>query len=479
MVLLRRNLLLSAMKLFDLLGISAAFLMASFLSTYKIQDLSFAEILSMRIKITNFVIFTGFLLLIHLIFSSFRMYDSRRLSNRWKEIFDVLKANSFAALIFALGSVLFKISLITAYFLLVFWVFSNGILILGRILLRTLLAELRVRGRNIRYMLIVGTNRRAVQFAQKIQSKPELGYRISGFVDNEFAQNGDFKELGYPVVADFETFPGFIRDNVVDEVILSLPVKSMYDRASRILRLCEEQGITVRFLSDIFDLKLGKMKADQFEEDSLITVSSGNIKVFSVLMKRAIDFFFSLVFLLLTAPVSLVISLLIKLTSPGPVFFTQDRIGLNKRRFRLYKFRTMIKGAEKLQTELEQLNEADGPVFKIKADPRITKLGRFLRRSSLDELPQLLNVLKGDISLVGPRPLPERDYQGFDEDWHRRRFSVRPGMTCLWQVNGRGEIPFDKWMELDMEYIDNWSLMLDLKILIKTIPAVLRGSGAV
>jgi lipopolysaccharide/colanic/teichoic acid biosynthesis glycosyltransferase len=182
--------------------------------------------------------------------------------------------------------------------------------------------------------------------------------------------------------------------------------------------------------------------------------------------------------LLVFLPFLPIIATAIKLTSPGPVFFVQERIGINKRRFRVYKFRTMVPDAEKKQAELESLNEVSGPVFKIKKDPRITPIGRILRKLSIDEVPQLFNVLKGDMSLVGPRPLPIRDYNGFSEDWHRRRFSVRPGITCLWQINGRGSIPFEKWMELDMEYIDKWSLWLDLKILAKTFPSVLRGSGA-
>ena len=182
--------------------------------------------------------------------------------------------------------------------------------------------------------------------------------------------------------------------------------------------------------------------------------------------------------LVLLAPVFLIVAILIKLEMSGPVFFVQDRVGLNKRRFRMYKFRTMIGDAEKRQSELESLNEADGPVFKIKNDPRVTRLGKFLRKASIDELPQLLNVLMGDMSLVGPRPLPMRDYHGFDQDWVRRRFSVRPGITCLWQVNGRSSVSFKEWMELDLHYIDHWSFWLDVKLLAKTIPAVVRGTGA-
>ena len=164
-----------------------------------------------------------------------------------------------------------------------------------------------------------------------------------------------------------------------------------------------------------------------------------------------------------------------------PIFFftfTQHRLGLSKRRFRIFKFRTMVSDAEQRIGQLEHLNEVCGPVFKIKNDPRITPIGKFLRKTSIDELPQLLNVLKGDMSLVGPRPLPVRDYEGFTQDWTRRRLSVRPGITCLWQIKGRNSIPFEKWMQLDLQYIDKWSVWLDLEILIRTIPAVLKGSGA-
>jgi len=173
-----------------------------------------------------------------------------------------------------------------------------------------------------------------------------------------------------------------------------------------------------------------------------------------------------------------VIAILVRWTSPGPAFFGQTRVGLNKRQFRMYKFRTMTADAEQIQDQLLNLNEMTGPVFKIKDDPRITPLGRVLRKTSIDELPQVFNVLKGDMSLVGPRAMSLRDYQLFDQDWQRRRFSVKPGITCLWQVNGRNSVPFETWMELDMQYIDKWSLWLDFKILAQTIPAVVKGSGA-
>jgi exopolysaccharide biosynthesis polyprenyl glycosylphosphotransferase len=196
-------------------------------------------------------------------------------------------------------------------------------------------------------------------------------------------------------------------------------------------------------------------------------------------MKRGFDVAVASLLLLLLLPVLLSVAIAVKLSSRGPIFFLQDRIGLNKRRFKIWKFRTMVPGAEKLMATVEARNEATGPVFKMKNDPRVTPVGRWLRRTSLDELPQLFNVLMGDMSLVGPRPLPVRDYEGFNQDWQRRRFSIKPGITCLWQVNGRSGISFDQWMRLDLQYLDEWSLWLDLKILAKTVPAVLKGAGAV
>ena len=199
------------------------------------------------------------------------------------------------------------------------------------------------------------------------------------------------------------------------------------------------------------------------------------------LFKRAFDICFSAVALLVTFPLMGLIAMLIRLTSPGPIFFVQKRLGLNKRMFQIYKFRTMVVDAEQRLKDIEHQNEANGPVFKIKQDPRITMVGAFLRKTSIDELPQLFNVLKGEMSLVGPRPLQVRDYELFEtycQDWQRKRFSVRPGITCLWQIMGRSSTTFEKWMELDLQYIRTWSLWLDLEILAKTVPAVLRGSGA-
>jgi exopolysaccharide biosynthesis polyprenyl glycosylphosphotransferase len=368
--------------------------------------------------------------------------------------------------------------MITLAFIVVFWAMSSLSLILCRLLMREILAWVRTHGRNLRHVLIVGTNPRALEFARIIDDRPELGYQLTGFADEEWTENREFGTNGKSIVTDLEHFPDFLREHIVDEVAIALPMKSFYSQAARIVAVCQEQGIIVRVLASIFDLQKGWVNNRHLDGTAAATFSPTLSEGWPMVCKQLLDIFISSLLLILLAPIFLIVAILIKLDSTGPVFFVQDRVGLNKRRFRMYKFRTMAGDVEKRQSELESLNEADGPVFKIKNDPRVTRLGRSLRKASIDEAPQFLNVLKGDMSLVGPRPLPVRDYQGFDQDSVRRRFSVRPGITCLWQVHGRSSTTFGRWMELDMQYINSWSLWLDLKILAKTVPAVLRGSGA-
>jgi exopolysaccharide biosynthesis polyprenyl glycosylphosphotransferase len=475
---IRRKIAIKTREISDLLIMAACFFLAAYASYSDICPVSFSDCLSMRIKVINFLTFALFLFLWHGLFVLFGLYQSKRLSSASREIFDVLKATfAGSAVLFVVGF-LFRIALVTPKFIALFWVASAVAIIICRLALRFALRAMRLRGRNLRQLLIVGTNQRAIEYAKKVESRPELGYKIVGFVENGWSDNQAFRLSGYSIVTDFNKFPDFIRAHIVDEVMVCLPMKSHYEKSSEIVRICEEQGIIVRFLSDFFNLELASSRAESLDGDSVITIHTGAMQGSPVLVKRGIDVVLSLILLSLLSPLLALTAFLIKLTSPGPVFFIQERVGLNKRKFRLSKFRTMVPGAEKMQKDLEQLNEVSGPVFKIKDDPRITWIGKYLRKTSIDELPQFFNVLKGDMSLVGPRPLPVRDYRGFDEDWQRRRFSVRPGITCLWQIKGRSNISFEKWMELDMEYIDSWSLGLDLRILINTIPVVLRGSGA-
>jgi exopolysaccharide biosynthesis polyprenyl glycosylphosphotransferase len=478
MMYLRRRLLLEAAKLFDLAVMIFSFGLATLLVVYRTPTISLARFLAMRIKVANFALFACFLLAWHLVFSSFGLYSSKRLSSRWAEVLDVAKATTLGSAIIFAAAIVLRIQMVTPLFIQVFWAACTLAGAGSRVLLRYLLGGIRRRGRNLREMVVVGTNPRAIRFARKVEFRPELGYRIVGFVDDAWNGLAEFRKTGYPLVSDFAGFHSFLREHVADEVMVALPMQSSYAQAARIAALCEEQGVVVRVLSDIFNLRLARSTAGEFDGDVVITLSAGAPEGWQRLLKRTLDVSLSLLAMLLLAPLFLLATLIVKLTSPGTAFFVQERVGLNKRRFRLYKFRTMVADAAERQREIEHLNEARGPVFKIRNDPRVTRVGKLLRKTSIDELPQLFNVLKGDMSLVGPRPLPVRDYQGFDQNWQRRRFSVRPGITCLWQIKGRSSLPFEKWMELDLEYIDHWSLGLDFKILAKTIPAVLRGAGA-
>jgi exopolysaccharide biosynthesis polyprenyl glycosylphosphotransferase len=309
-----------------------------------------------------------------------------------------------------------------------------------------------------------------------IEESPDLGLRILGFLDAP-NDTGNVFLLKYKLIGGLDDLEEILRNKIVDEVFVFLPIKSFYSEIEEILHVCENIGVEVKIPTDLFSLKLAKSTVSEYGAVSVIDLYTSPIITWQLLIKRLIDITASAVLLILLSPLFAVVSILIKGTFRGPVFFKQQRVGYNGRFFNCLKFRTMVENAEALQKDLLRLNEMEGPVFKIKNDPRVTKVGRVLRKTSIDELPQLINVLKGDMSLVGPRPpIPSEVNEYVLKD--RRRLSMRPGMTCLWQVKGRNAIPFEKWMELDREYIDNWSLMLDFKILAKTIPAVLRGSGA-
>lgn len=442
---------------------------------------SFAEFLSMKIKLQNFVSFVLLVWVWQFVFSLLGLYGSKRLASRKAEAFDVVKATSLCTVILILFALVLGFRMVNTQFVEIFWV-SSTLLVAGtRLALRAWLRRLRVHGRNFRNMLIVGSNSRALEFAKLVPHRPEWGYQVTGFADDEWAGVQELRASGFPLVCDFAGLPTFLRHNIVDEVVIALPIRSFHEHASRIADMCEEQGIIVRMLSNLFDLKTTQPRAEDFEDAALITHYAGPADGLPVLIKRILDIVLSTAALLFLSPVMILTAILIKLTSRGPVLFVQKRIGLNKRVFDIFKFRTMVVDAEDKLAQLEDLNEVSGPVFKIKHDPRVTAVGKFLRKTSIDELPQLFNVLKGDMSLVGPRPWQLRDYELFTQaspDWQRCRFSVRPGITCLWQVNGRNAIPFEQWMELDLQYVRKWSLWLDMQILAKTIPAVLKGSGA-
>ena len=362
---LRRRILLQAAKLFDLAVMVWAFGLATVLEAHQTPTASLGQFLSMRIKVQNFFLFALFLLAWHLVFLSLGLYSSRRFSSRWAEVLDIAKATTLGSAIVVVAAIPLQIQMVTPLFILLFWVGSTLAGGLSRAVLRYLLARVRRRGRNLREMVVVGTNPRALRFARKVEARPELGYRLVGFVDGLWRGMGVFGQAGYQLVSDFASFPRFLREQVVDEVVIALPMESFYGQAARIAGLCEEQGIIVRLLSDLFNLRLAHSRAEEFEGEPVITLSTGAPDGWQHLCKRTLDVALSLVAMLLLSPLFLLAALMVKLTSPGSGFFVQERVGLNKRKFRLYKFRTMVADAPQRQWEVERLNEASGPVFKI------------------------------------------------------------------------------------------------------------------
>jgi len=326
-------------------------------------------------------------------------------------------------------------------------------------------------------VLVIGTGERAKELCRKLRAQAEWGIDIIGHLDPDPARVGT-RVLGAPVLGTVNDISRILKEHVVDEVIIAIP-RSMLSDAEVIASACEEEGIELRFMADLFNLEVARVRLIELGKIPLLTMEPVFQDELKLLAKRCFDFLITLMSMPVVLPVIGIIAVAIKLDSPGTVFFVQQRVGLKKRMFPMIKFRSMHMDAEARMGEVEHLNEAQGPIFKITDDPRVTGVGRFLRRTSLDELPQLFNVLRGEMSLVGPRPMSIRDVDLFERGIQRKRFSVKPGITCLWQISGRSNLPFEKWLEMDLYYIENWSLCLDLKILFKTIPAVLFARGAV
>ncbi len=332
-------------------------------------------------------------------------------------------------------------------------------------------------GRNFKKILIIGSGDRASSLAKALNNKAEWGFDIVGHLDPDPTRVG-LTINNSRVIGTTAEIDAILKNNVIDEVILAIP-RTMLEDVEDIVFACQEGGVNFRLMADVFELSVAHVSLTSLGRIPLLTIEPVSLDEKKLLIKRLIDLLFTLVWMPVFLPIMGVIALAIKLGDDGPIFFIQERVGLKKRTFRMYKFRSMRTDAESMLKDLEHLNEAEGPNFKITNDPRVTKIGNFLRKTSLDELPQLFNVLRGDMSLIGPRPMSLRDVDLFDKRIQRKRFSVKPGLTCLWQISGRSNLPFSKWLELDLEYIENWSLTNDFLILLKTIPAVLFRKGAV
>lgn len=413
------------------------------------------------------------------IFSALVHYDTDRFTPLRSELVGVVKAMSAAALLLLFVSTAFSYGRLNKIAILAVWVTSVLLAAVSRVLARQFLMAVRRSGYNYRHLVIVGCNEQAAAVAVRVDQLPELGYKIKGFVAecSPHPAYGGEGPGGYPVLGQLGGIRTLLESTTVDEIIICLQLREHFDQILQVIRLAQELGIVARFFPDADGSRiLSRVHLERFEGRYVVTLFRQQL-LLQLLGKRLLDAATSAGLLVVLSPLLVAVAIAIKATSPGPVLFVQRRVGMNKRTFNLYKFRSMYVDAEQRRQELASLNEMDGPVFKIRNDPRVTPVGRFIRMTSIDELPQLINVLTGQMSLVGPRPpLPEEVDR---YEWlYRRRLSIKPGITCFWQISGRNHVSFKQWMELDQRYIDNWSLWLDIKILARTIPAVLSLRGA-
>jgi len=403
------------------------------------------------------------------------VYDQPRGASWFEEFYRIVTGTATGIILVVFTLVIFFRPIYSR--LIFFYAALLIVLLLGasRSAKRLLLRWLRKRGLGVDRVLIVGAGEIGRTVMRNIVAQPGWGYHIVGFVDDDPDKGstdiGRFRAMG-----ETANIPRLVKELAIDEVILTLPW--MYHRKIvSIIAQCERHQVRVRIVPDMFQMSLSRLQTVDLGGVPMIGLQEIEISRGKLVMKRVMDVAISLAGIVLLFPLLLLIGLAIKLDSKGPVIFRQIRVGKGERLFSMYKFRSMRENAEEEQEQLMDQNEASGPLFKIRSDPRVTRTGRFLRRTSLDELPQFFNVLTGHMSLVGPRPAPPSEVQRY-QPWHKRRLEVSPGMTGLWQVSGRSQLTFDEMVLLDLYYIENWSPGLDVQIMLRTVPQFLFGNGA-
>ncbi|MBI1911533.1 MAG: sugar transferase [Deltaproteobacteria bacterium] len=464
------KLIKNTLLVFDI-GITAI----SFFMAYHLRASYWGHILG-PLQATSAYLFVLYLVLplwaVLLVF--YGSYDSIRTKSFLSTTLPIIKTVLTGGVAIMTALYIFRLEVISRSFLILF-MSVNGILLISlKGLIYSFSHHIRKKGYNYRTVVIVGTGPRAEEFAGLLNEHKEWGIKVLGFVDHE--EHGTKKNnFKLDKIGHLNQLKQIITTLQIDEVIFVVPL-SWLDKIEEQILNCERIGIKASIAADFYPHTIAKTTIENLQGWPLLAFNPTPHIDEAMAFKRAFDLAVSSILLLLSSPVFLASIIGIKLSSKGPVFFRQERCGLNGRRFNVLKFRTMVANADEIKKKFAHLNEMSGPVFKIKDDPRITGVGRFLRKYSLDELPQLINVLMGDMSLVGPRPPLPEEVEKY-KLWQRRRLSVRPGITCSWQVNGRNKIGFDEWMKLDLEYIDRWSFSQDMKIILKTIPAVIKGTG--
>lgn len=468
------NLLLFSDALAGLLGLYCAYYLRYYLVRFAPLEVSryfSPELLPFRWYLLYYLVFVP--LWVALLMLTQRYSEVMRLSLK-RQALRVVQFVAVTGVLIAFMTYSFKL-IISRPVLFLFLALTGFILVLSRVTLHWVLRSRNVSEHNQIKILIAGTDEQARAVGRLLESYRMWGYQVVGYLTSK---EGEDSASGLPILGSLEDLPQLLQTRiVVDEIIFSGAYRSNLQEFETMVRLCEELGIRTRVVAQFFPTSISRVSLEYLENLPLITFSTAPEHTIAIIAKRIVDFLVASMVLIGFFPLMLLTAVLVKSTSPGPVLYSQVRCGLYGRRFRLFKFRTMVDGAEDKLWEIKHLNEMGGPVFKMRNDPRVTFVGRFLRKFSVDELPQVWNVIKGEMSMVGPRaPLPE-EVENYARK-QRRRLSVKPGITCLWQVSGRNELDFNKWMELDLHYIDNWSFWLDIRIMLMTIPAVFTGRGA-
>ena len=447
----RERVVRNAVKLFDGVMVALAYLLVFFIRT-KINDAYTLDVYSTKIVLFEFpdTMVQEYLkvLLISVLTWSFMLhmsgiYRSMRTRTIPELILLILKAACYTGIVF--GSIMFflKMKLVSRSFITIFMAVSVIVLMLEKVAVVSVMRWARKQGHNQRRLLIVGTGERAIRFIIKVMNHPQWGIDVVGLINDEPGRPA-MGYKGVEVIGELKDITAILHDHPADEVVFVLP-RSRLSYIEKAVYACEIEGVKVTIAVDLFECKIARSRITELDGMPLLTFETTIAKEWQLFIKRWFDIIVSGSAMVVLSPIFLITAIMVKVTSPGPIFFKQKRIGLSGRRFILYKFRTMQKDADKKRFKMEKENEADGLVFKIKSDPRITSIGKFLRKSSIDEFPQFFNVFMGHMSIVGPRPLAAYEVSKF-EPWQRRRQSMRPGLTCIWQISGRSNVAFERWM---------------------------------
>ena len=475
----KSRLLLRAHRFLDILITVVAFILAYFMKLYFLPP----AIVGLTVAPNYYIVLLMIIIVWYMVFNLSGVYHSYRKRSYKQILRNMARAVLIAMLFLLLLMYVFKLTDVSRILLGLFFFLNIGMLALSKGLTYRFLKRYRNKGFNARNILIIGSRKRAMDVIDSVVADPASGFTILGCLENDMSHVGNSVKNGVEVIGTIDNLDQFLKEQVVDELIFAMPLKHVELAAHQIL-MAKAMGVSIHIIPNLelhhlfHDPKVAGIRFESFFGIPAMIPSTNPPQGDTLLVKHLFDIAFSAVAILLFSPVMAIIAVAIKIASPGPALFKQERCSLSGRRFTLYKFRTMVPDAEKLFDEVKALNEADGPVFKIRKDPRIIPfVGVLLRKTGLDELPQLFNILKGEMSFVGPRPPIPSEVNKY-EIWQRKRLSMKPGLTCIWQcMPRRNEISFEEWMKHDLFYIDNWSLLLDFKIILKTIKAVCAGGG--